>query len=190
ETTQEALDRLRNAANQGPPWAYSIVLADLAGMRNTALALHRNLGRQNVYGDLRLVCLYGDDPVPDELQRSVTLLSRQAPDPDLRAALFESSEAPAAGESAPDAAPAAVAATPAATPSPAAPGAGPPRAPRRAGRRRPGGRAPGVGAGDPAAARPAQRAPAAGRRGPPGGRRDQGGAGAPRRRGPRLQLVR
>lgn len=90
ETTQEALDRLRNAANQGPPWAYSIVLADLAGMRNTALALHRNLGRQSVYGELRLVCLYGDDPVADELQRSVTLLSRQAPDPDLRAALFES----------------------------------------------------------------------------------------------------
>src|SRR5690606_18844051 len=102
ETTQEALDRLRNAANQGPPWAYSIVLADLAGMRNTALALHRNLGRQSVYGELRLVCLYGDDPVPDELQRSVTLLSRQTPDANLRAALFdataESTAGPAAGE--------------------------------------------------------------------------------------------
>src|SRR5690606_5370148 len=88
ETTQEALDRLRTAANQGAPWAYSLVLADLAGMRSTAVALHRNLGRQAVYGDLRLVCLYGDDPVPDELQRSVTLLSRQAPDADLRAALL------------------------------------------------------------------------------------------------------
>jgi signal transduction histidine kinase/CheY-like chemotaxis protein len=87
ETTQEALDRLRTAANQGAPWAYSIVLADLAGMRNTALALHRNLGRQSVYGDLRLVCLYGDDPVAEELQRNATLLSRQAPDADLRAAL-------------------------------------------------------------------------------------------------------
>ncbi|HRO27046.1 MAG TPA: ATP-binding protein, partial [Luteimonas sp.] len=89
ETTQEALDRLRTAANQGPPWAYSVVLADLAGMRNTALALHRNLGRQSVYGDLRLVCLYGEDPVAEELQRSITLVSRQAPDVDLRAALFE-----------------------------------------------------------------------------------------------------
>ncbi|WP_243708020.1 hybrid sensor histidine kinase/response regulator [Luteimonas arsenica] len=89
ETTQEALDRLRAAANQGAPWAYSLVLADLAGMRSTAVALHRNLGRQAVYGDLRLVCLYGDDPIPDELQRSVTLLSRQAPDADLRAALLE-----------------------------------------------------------------------------------------------------
>ena len=102
ETTQEALDRLRNAANQGPPWAYSIVLADLSGMRNTALALHRNLGRQSVYGELRLVCLYGDDPVPDELQRSVTLLSRQTPDANLRAALFDatadSAAAPAVAE--------------------------------------------------------------------------------------------
>ncbi|MGY1528877.1 ATP-binding protein [Luteimonas sp. A649] len=88
ETTQEALDRLRAAANQGAPWAYSLVLADLAGMRSTAVALHRNLGRQAVYGDLKLVCLYGDDPVPEELQRSVTLLSRQAPDADLRAALL------------------------------------------------------------------------------------------------------
>ena len=88
ENTQEALDRLRAAANQGAPWAYSLVLADLAGMRSTAVALHRNLGRQAVYGDLKLVCLYGDDPVPEELQRSVTLLSRQAPDADLRAALL------------------------------------------------------------------------------------------------------
>ncbi|WP_407353934.1 ATP-binding protein [Luteimonas sp. R10] len=88
ETTQEALNRLRAAASQGAPWAYSIVLADLAGMRNTALALHRNLGRQAVYGDLRLVCLYGDDPVPEELRASATVLSRQAPDADLRAALI------------------------------------------------------------------------------------------------------
>jgi signal transduction histidine kinase/CheY-like chemotaxis protein len=87
ENTQEALDRLRTAANQGKPWAYSIVLADLSGMRNTAVALHRNISRSSIYGNLRLVCLYGEDPVADELQRSVTMLSRQAPDEDLRAAL-------------------------------------------------------------------------------------------------------
>src|SRR5690606_4400345 len=87
ETTQEALERLRTAANQGKPWAYSVVLADLAGIRNTAVALHRNISRSTIYGELRLVCLYGEDPIPDELQRSVTLLSRQAPDADLRAAL-------------------------------------------------------------------------------------------------------
>ncbi|HVI58049.1 MAG TPA: ATP-binding protein [Luteimonas sp.] len=90
ETTQEALDRLRTAANQGKPWAYSIVLADLAGMRNTAVALHRNISRSTIYGNLRLVCLYGEDPVAEELQNAVTLLSRQVPDEDLRAALTES----------------------------------------------------------------------------------------------------
>jgi len=113
ETTQEALDRLRTAANQGQPWAYSTVLADLAGMRNTALALYRNLGRQAVYGDLRLVCLYGEDPVAEELQRSVTLLSRQAPDADLRAALFgggrEDEERTASPAAVPTPAPAAAA---------------------------------------------------------------------------------
>src|SRR4249919_2989052 len=87
ETTQDALDRLRAAAAQGEPWAYATVLADLNGMRNTALALHRNLERHAVYGDVRLVCLHGDDAVPEELQRSVTLLSRQVPDADLRVAL-------------------------------------------------------------------------------------------------------
>ena len=93
ETTQEALNRLRSAASQGAPWAYSIVLADLAGMRHTALALHRNLGRQAIYGDLKLVCLYGDDEVPEELRHDTTVLSRQAPDADLRAALLGQPEA-------------------------------------------------------------------------------------------------
>src|SRR5690606_2746266 len=112
ETTHEALERLRNAANQGPPWAYSIVLADLSGMRNTALALHRNLGRQAVYGELRLVCLYGDETVPDELQRSVTLLSRQTPDANLRAALFDATAESVAAPAVQAAAPAPAAAAP------------------------------------------------------------------------------
>src|SRR5690625_4871476 len=93
ETTQEALNRLRSAASQGAPWAYSIVLADLAGMRHTALALHRNLGRQTIYGELKLVCLYGDDEIPEELLQATTVLSRQAPDADLRAALIGPPEA-------------------------------------------------------------------------------------------------
>jgi len=94
ETTQEALDRLRAGAGQGAPWAYSAVIADLTGMRSTALALHRNLERQSVFGEVRLICLYGEDYVPEELQRNVTLLSRQAPDPDLRQALAARRPAP------------------------------------------------------------------------------------------------
>jgi signal transduction histidine kinase/CheY-like chemotaxis protein len=98
ETTHEALDRLRAAAAQGEPWAYGIVLADLAGMRNTALALHRNLERHAIYGDVRLVCLQGDDPVPEELQRGATLLFRNAHDADLRTALTSK---PATGDDRP-----------------------------------------------------------------------------------------
>ena len=88
ETTQEALDRLRTAASRGAPWAYSVVVADLAGMRNTSVALYRNVTRQDAYGELRLVCLYGDDVVPDELRHSATLLSRQSPDADVREAVL------------------------------------------------------------------------------------------------------
>jgi len=88
DTTQEALDRLRAAASQGPPWAYSVVLADLTGMRTTALALHRNLGRHaSVFGKVRQVYLYGDDGAPEELRQNATLIPRQAPDAELREAL-------------------------------------------------------------------------------------------------------
>jgi signal transduction histidine kinase/DNA-binding response OmpR family regulator/HPt (histidine-containing phosphotransfer) domain-containing protein len=87
ETTQEALDRLRAAATQGPPWTYGVVLADLAGMRNTSIALHRNVGRHAMFGDVRLVYLYSDEDVPQELHTGATLLPRQAPDAELRVAL-------------------------------------------------------------------------------------------------------
>jgi signal transduction histidine kinase/DNA-binding response OmpR family regulator/HPt (histidine-containing phosphotransfer) domain-containing protein len=89
ESTQDALERLRSAASQGGPWAYTMVLADLAGMRNTAVALQRNLERQNVYGNVRLVCLQGDEAAPPELMlNGATIISRTSPDTDLRAALL------------------------------------------------------------------------------------------------------
>jgi len=87
ETTQEALDRLRAAATQGPPWAYSVVVADLAGMRNTAIALRRNLEHHAIYGQIRLLCLYGEEAAPEELRERATLLNRNAQDNDLRVAL-------------------------------------------------------------------------------------------------------
>jgi signal transduction histidine kinase/CheY-like chemotaxis protein len=89
ETTQEALDRLRSAATQGPPWAYSVVVADLAGMRNTAIALRRNLEHQAIYGRIRLLCLSGDEAAPEELRERATILGRHAQDAELRAALTE-----------------------------------------------------------------------------------------------------
>jgi signal transduction histidine kinase/CheY-like chemotaxis protein len=95
ETTQEALDRIRGALGQGPGWAYTTVLADLASVRSTAVALQRNLERQNTYGQVRLICLLGDEPAPEELLQTATLLPRQAPDADLRAALLGTSDIPA-----------------------------------------------------------------------------------------------
>jgi signal transduction histidine kinase/DNA-binding response OmpR family regulator len=87
ETTQEALDRLRAAATQGPPWAYAVVVADLAGMRNTAIALRRNLEHHAIYGPIRLLCLSGDEAAPEELRERATILGRNAQDGDLRVAL-------------------------------------------------------------------------------------------------------
>ena len=100
ETTQEALDRLRAAASQGEPWRYGVVLADLAGMRATALSLQRNLGNDARLGDLQLVFLYGDDGVPDELREHGRVISRQAPDAELRAVFRDRrgvADAPVAG---------------------------------------------------------------------------------------------
>ena len=88
ESTQEGLDRLRAAAAGGISGAYTAVLADLASVRSTAVALMRNLERQNTFGDVRLICLVGDDPPPAELEAGrAVLLSRLVPDLDLRTAL-------------------------------------------------------------------------------------------------------
>ncbi len=86
ETTQEALDRLRLVGEQGQQ-DYLAVLADIGGIRSTALALHRAITRRPLPDALRLVWLYGDDTVPADLHPRSTLLSRQSPDADLRAAL-------------------------------------------------------------------------------------------------------
>ncbi len=92
ETTQEALERIRSAVSQGPTWAYTTVIADLASVRSTAVALLRNLERQSTYGQVRLICLQGEEPVPEELVQATTLLQRQAPDADLRASLLGTAE--------------------------------------------------------------------------------------------------
>ncbi|HEV7269334.1 hybrid sensor histidine kinase/response regulator [Pseudoxanthomonas sp.] len=86
ETTQEALDRLRLVGEQGHQ-DYLAVLADIGSIRSTALALHRAITRRPNPDALRLVWLYGDETVPTELHPRSTLLSRQSPDADLRAAL-------------------------------------------------------------------------------------------------------
>jgi signal transduction histidine kinase/DNA-binding response OmpR family regulator/HPt (histidine-containing phosphotransfer) domain-containing protein len=100
ETTQEALDRLR-LANEHGRYDYMAVLADAAGIRSTARALHRALSRRSDPDALRLIWLYGDEVVPAELHPGSTLLPRQAPDADLRASLLGAQ--PEAGQAAPEA---------------------------------------------------------------------------------------
>ncbi|HJR72438.1 MAG TPA: ATP-binding protein [Luteimonas sp.] len=110
DTVHDALERLRTAAAQGQPWHYSIVLADLAGMRNTAVALQRNLQRHALYGNVRLVCLFGEEGIPEGLQRTDTaFLPRGVSDSELRSSIMAPNvvaASPAAprpdGESAPE----------------------------------------------------------------------------------------
>lgn len=93
ENTHDALERLRQAHAQGEPWAYSLVLADLSSMRSTAVSLARNLERRELYGDVRLIYLRGDDVTSLELPMGATLIPRNLADADLRAALSASGAA-------------------------------------------------------------------------------------------------
>ena len=90
ENTHDALERLRQAHAQGDPWSYSVVLADLSSLRNTALALARNLERKNQYGEARLVYLRGEDATPHDLPQGAQVTPRNAPDADLRSVLAAS----------------------------------------------------------------------------------------------------
>ena len=90
ENTHDALERLRQATNQGEPWSYSVVLADLGSIRATALALARNLERKNQYGDARLVYLRGEEATSQELPLAAVVIPRNADDADLRSVLSAS----------------------------------------------------------------------------------------------------
>ncbi|MEN5116649.1 ATP-binding protein [Luteimonas sp. TWI662] len=87
ETTHEALELLRQGAGSSAAAAWSIVVADLAGLRDAGMALRRNLARPADYGQPRLVCLQGDEPIdgPDD---DAIVLHRQASDVRLREAVL------------------------------------------------------------------------------------------------------
>ena len=86
ETTQEALERLRASQVSGAA-PFAIVLGDLSSIRASARALHRGVTRSNAADDLRMVWLYGDEEIPEELRDGSTLLPRQSHGADLHAAL-------------------------------------------------------------------------------------------------------
>lgn len=83
ETAQDALERLR-----APGPGYSSVVADLASMPGSARALHRAVTRMEK-GRTRLVWLYGDEPVSEELREDAGMVPRQVHEADLRAMLAD-----------------------------------------------------------------------------------------------------
>ena len=90
ETTQEALERLRQAPSPGQASpGFVAVLADYDGLRHSARALHRALLRTPAYASVRLLWLYGDEEIPQELRDGTEALPRLAPDADLRGALLD-----------------------------------------------------------------------------------------------------
>ncbi|MDX6080828.1 ATP-binding protein [Xanthomonas campestris pv. incanae] len=82
ETTQEALERVRRDTDDE---GFRCVIADHETLRYSARAVHRALARPEDLSGSRLIWLYGDEPVPDELQANATLVPRQSPDETLRA---------------------------------------------------------------------------------------------------------
>ncbi|WP_305805301.1 ATP-binding protein [Stenotrophomonas sp. YIM B06876] len=85
DTAQEALERLRAFTPQdGNPPAFSIVIGDLQSLRHSAHALHRAITRTAGDQPVRLLWLYGDAAVAEELRAGADLLPRQSPEADLR----------------------------------------------------------------------------------------------------------
>ncbi|MDG4484017.1 response regulator [Xanthomonas vesicatoria] len=81
ETTQEALERVRRHSDGE---GFRCVIADHDTLRYSARAVHRALARPEDISGSKLIWLYGDEPVPAELQDNATLAPRQSPDEVLR----------------------------------------------------------------------------------------------------------
>ncbi|ASK99438.1 ATP-binding protein [Xanthomonas citri] len=92
ETTQEALERVRrHSDSQG----FRCVIADHDTLRYSARAVHRALARPENANSARLIWLYGEEPVPGELQDYATLVPRLSPDETLRALVLPPEPKPA-----------------------------------------------------------------------------------------------
>ncbi len=92
ETTQEALERVRRHSDSE---GFRCVIADHDTLRYSARAVHRALARPDDLSGARLIWLYGDEPVPSELQDNATLVPRQSPDETLRSLVLPPEPRPA-----------------------------------------------------------------------------------------------
>ncbi len=83
---QDALFKLRAAAQRAGNWAFHLLLVDLGSVRTTAVGLHRSILREDVLAKLQIVYLKGDEPAPADLAeggRSLPL-ARALPEPEMR----------------------------------------------------------------------------------------------------------
>jgi signal transduction histidine kinase/CheY-like chemotaxis protein/HPt (histidine-containing phosphotransfer) domain-containing protein len=88
DTTHDALARLRGVTGT-PQKGFDLFIADLASIKNTVIALHRNLMSMDSAEHLRIALLEGDDPAPTDLRKmpGTILVRRTMPDADLRVKL-------------------------------------------------------------------------------------------------------
>jgi len=96
DSTQEALERMRASADARMGTNFDVVIADHEQLRYSARALHRGIARAAEHAGTRLIWLYGDEPLPDELDDHDDRLPRQVSDAELRAALVPDRRAPEA----------------------------------------------------------------------------------------------
>ncbi|WP_184622074.1 ATP-binding protein [Xanthomonas sp. 3058] len=92
ETTQEALERLRRHSDTE---GFGCVIADYDTLRYSARAVHRALARPEDLVSARLIWLYGEEPVPSELQDNASMAPRQSPDDTLRTLVLPPDPKPA-----------------------------------------------------------------------------------------------
>lgn len=88
DTTHDALAKLRGVTGT-PPRGFDLFIADLGSIKNTVIALHRNLINMESSERLRIALLEGDDPVPTDLRTlpGAILVRRAMPDSELRVKL-------------------------------------------------------------------------------------------------------
>ncbi|HET6604109.1 MAG TPA: ATP-binding protein [Xanthomonadaceae bacterium] len=99
-TTQDALAKLRAGIGRAG-WSFDLALVDLNSVRNTSVALHRNVAREPLLEDLKLIYLEGEEQAPAELgDRRELILPRSLGETELRtrvASLFETEAGPRSG---------------------------------------------------------------------------------------------
>ncbi len=118
ETTGRRWNACASRPPLGQPASFVAVVADYDGLRHSARALHRALTRTPAYANVRLLWLYGDEEIAEDLREGTSMLPRLAPDTDLRSALLEPLPAAEVASSAPEPAPVAL---PAPEPTPSEP---------------------------------------------------------------------